>query len=132
VKAHPAHPGTSELMGKAIRESVRESGLPEGMFSLLFDGGNEVGSALVKHPLVKAGGFTGSHAAGRILMDLAASRAEPIPFYAEMGSYESIIHLPGAWRERGEAVAAGLHASFTLGGGQFCTKAGSSGPFARR
>src|SRR5271169_6371933 len=124
VKAHAAHPGTSELVGRAVQESVRECGLPEGVFSLLFGSGPQIGTALMKHPLVKAGGFTGSRAAGRILMDLAAARPEPIPFYAEMSSTNPIFILPGALRERGENIAAGLHASFTLGAGQFCTKPG--------
>lgn len=124
VKAHPAHPGTSELVGRAIQESVRACGLPEGVFSLLFDAGTRVGAELVKHPLVKAGGFTGSTVAGRALMDLAAARPEPIPFFAEMGSTNPVFILPGALRERGESIAAGLHASFTLGSGQFCTKPG--------
>jgi alpha-ketoglutaric semialdehyde dehydrogenase len=123
-KAHPAHPGTSELVGRAVRESVRECGLPEGVFSLLFDGGTRVGAELMKHPLVRAGGFTGSRGAGRILMDMAAARPEPIPFYAEMSSTNPVFILPGALRERGESIAAGLHTSFTLGAGQFCTKPG--------
>jgi alpha-ketoglutaric semialdehyde dehydrogenase len=124
VKAHAAHPGTSELVGRAVRESVRECGLPEGVFSLLFGAGARVGAALVKHPLVKAGGFTGSRSAGRTLMDIAASRPEPIPFYAEMSSTNPVFILPGALRERGESIAAGLHSSFTMGAGQFCTKPG--------
>jgi alpha-ketoglutaric semialdehyde dehydrogenase len=124
VKAHEAHPGTSELVGQMVRESVRESSLPEGVFSLLFGSGAQVGTALVKHPLVKAGGFTGSRAAGRALMDVAAARPEPIPFYAEMSSTNPVFILPGALRERSENIAAGLHASFTLGAGQFCTKPG--------
>ena len=124
VKAHPAHPGTSELVARAIQESVRVAGLPEGMFSLLFDAGTKVGIELVKHPLIKAAGFTGSRAGGRALMDLAAARAEPIPFFAEMGSTNPLFILPGALRERGETIAAGLHTSFTLGAGQFCTKPG--------
>ena len=124
VKAHAAHPGTGELVGRAIQESVRECGLPEGVFSLLFGGGPQVGVALMKHPLVRAGGFTGSRTAGRILMDVASSRPEPIPFYAEMSSTNPVFILPGALRERGEALAAGLHTSFTLGAGQFCTKPG--------
>ena len=123
-KAHPAHPGTSELVGRAVRESVRECGLPEGVFSLLFDAGTRVGTELVKHPLVKAGGFTGSRGQVEILMDLAAARPEPIPFYAEMSSTNPVFILPGALRERGENIAAGLHTSFTLGAGQFCTKPG--------
>jgi len=124
VKAHAAHPGTSELVGRALQESVRECGMPEGVFSLLFGHGSEIGIALMKHPLVRAGGFTGSRTAGRILMDVAAARPEPIPFYAEMSSTNPVFILPGALRERAESIATGLHASFTLGAGQFCTKPG--------
>jgi alpha-ketoglutaric semialdehyde dehydrogenase len=124
VKAHPAHPGTSELVGEAVRESVAGSGLPEGVFSLLFDAGIEVGKQLVMHPLVKAVGFTGSAAAGQALAKLAASRPEPIPCYAEMGSVNPLFVLPGAMRARSAAIASGLLSSFTLGSGQFCTKPG--------
>ena len=124
VKAHPAHPGTSELVGRAIREAVREQGLPEGVFSLLFDAENSVGAALVQQPLVKAAGFTGSLAAGRALMNLAVSRPEPIPFYAEMGSTNPVFLLPGALAARGTEIAGLLHGSFTQGSGQFCTKPG--------
>src|SRR5262249_19566040 len=124
VKAHPAHPGTSELVGRAIQESIRECGLAEGVFSLLFDSGSTVGTSLVKHPRIKAAAFTGSRAAGRILMDVAASRPEPIPFYAEMSSTDPVLILPGVLRERGENIAIGLHGSVTLGAGQFCTKPG--------
>lgn len=124
VKAHAAHPGTSELVGQMVRESVRACNLPEGVFSLLFGSGAEIGTALMKHPLVKAGGFTGSRSAGRALMDVAAARPEPIPFYAEMSSTNPVFILPGALQERGDMIAAGLHTSFTLGAGQFCTKPG--------
>jgi alpha-ketoglutaric semialdehyde dehydrogenase len=124
VKGHPAHPGTSELAGDAIRSAVQECGLPEGVFSLLFDSGTKIGAALVTHPLVKAVGFTGSRSAGRALMDLAASRPEPIPFFGEMSSTNPVFVLPGALREQPEKIANGLHASFTLGAGQFCTKPG--------
>jgi 2,5-dioxopentanoate dehydrogenase len=124
VKAHPAHPGTSELVGRAIRDAVREQGLPEGVFSLLFDAGTSVGAGLVQHPLVKAAGFTGSTVAGRALMNLAMSRPEPIPFYGEMGSTNPLFVLPGALATRGKEIAAQLHGSFTLGAGQFCTKPG--------
>jgi NADP-dependent aldehyde dehydrogenase len=124
VKAHPAHPGTSELVGRLILEAVRENELPEGSFSLLFDDGFEVGQALVKHPLVQAVGFTGSLKGGRALADLAAARPEPIPVYAEMGSINPVFVLPGAIAERGAALAEGLHASATVGVGQFCTNPG--------
>jgi len=124
VKAHAAQPGTSELVGRAVREAVREHSLPEGVFSLLFDGGFEIGTSLVKHPAIKAVGFTGSRAGGHALMAAASSRPEPIPVFAEMSSGNPVFILPGAMRERGEQIAAGLHASMTLGAGQFCTKPG--------
>lgn len=124
VKAHPAHPGTSEIVGKCIAKAVSHAGLPAGVFSLLFDPGIEVGVALVKHPAIKAVAFTGSGAGGQALMKLAATRPEPIPVYAEMGSTNPLFILPGAMKERGAAIAAGLQTSFTLGSGQFCTKPG--------
>lgn len=124
VKAHPAHPGTGELVAQVIRAAARTCEMPEGVFSILFDGGMEVGATLVKHPLVKAVGFTGSQRGGRALMDMAAARPEPIPVYAEMGSTNPVFILPGAMKLRAGEIAAGLHASVTLGGGQFCTKPG--------
>ena len=124
VKAHPAHPGTSALVGHAVRESVKACGLPEGVFSMLFDAGVEVGIQLVKHPAIKAVGFTGSIAGGTALMKLAAARPEPIPCYAEMGSVNPVFVLPGALNKRASAVATGLQASFTASAGQVCTKPG--------
>lgn len=124
VKAHPAHPGTSELVGRLILHAVRDCGLPEGTFSLLFDAGFEVGQALVKHPLIKAAGFTGSVKGGRALTDLGAARPEPIPVYAEMGSVNPVFILPGAIAERSAALVEGLYASAMVGVGQFCTNPG--------
>jgi NADP-dependent aldehyde dehydrogenase len=124
VKAHAAHPGTSELVGDVIRTAARASKMPEGIFSMLFDAGTEVGAALVQHPLVRAVGFTGSQRGGRALMDLAAARPAPIPVFAEMGSTNPVFLLPGALAARGEQLAEGLHWSVTLGAGQFCTKPG--------
>lgn len=124
VKAHPAHPGTSEMVGRLILHAVRECGLPEGTFSLLFDAGFEVGQALVQHPLVRAVGFTGSVKGGRALTDLAAARPEPIPVYAEMGSVNPVFILPGALAERAAGLVEGLYASSLVGVGQFCTNPG--------
>jgi 2,5-dioxopentanoate dehydrogenase len=124
VKAHPAHPGTSELVGRAIQDAVAAAGLPAGVFSLLFDAGHEVGSALVQHPAIRAVGFTGSRAGGLALVKLAAARDEPIPVYAEMSSVNPNLLLPGALAARGEALAQEFVASMTLGCGQFCTNPG--------
>lgn len=124
VKAHPAHPGTSEITGTLVQRAVREMGAPAGIFSLLFDNGFEIGAALTKHPLVKAVGFTGSWRGGRALMDLAAARPEPIPVFAEMSSINPVFILPEMLRQKPEELAAGLHASGTLDVGQFCTNPG--------
>lgn len=124
VNAHFAHPGTAELVGLAVIEAVKTCGLPEGVFSLIFSKGYEIGQALVKNPHVKAVGFTGSRKGGRALMDIAAARPEPIPVYAEMSSVNPIFILPSAMEKNFEGIATGLHGSVTLGAGQFCTKPG--------
>jgi NADP-dependent aldehyde dehydrogenase len=124
VKAHPAHPGTSELVARVIGSAIERCALPRGTFALLFDDGIEVGQALVRHPAIRAVGFTGSRRGGEALMRLAELRPEPIPVYAEMGSVNPVIVFPEALRERAASIADGLHASFTLGVGQFCTNPG--------
>jgi alpha-ketoglutaric semialdehyde dehydrogenase len=124
VNGHTAHAGTAELVGIAVSNAVKECGMPEGTFSLLFSGGYEIGQALVKHPAIKAVGFTGSRRGGRALMDIAAARPEPISVFAEMSSVNPTFILPSAIKERGDAIVAGLHASVTGGVGQFCTKPG--------
>ena len=124
VKAHPAHPGTSELAGQILADAVAAEGLHPGVFSMLFDSGIEVGAALVKHPLIRAVAFTGSLRAGRALMDMAAARPDPIPCFTEMSSGNPVFVLPGALRKGPAALAASLFGSFTLGAGQFCTKPG--------
>ena len=136
VKPHQGHLGTSELVGLLVQQAARECGAPEGVFSMLYGSGREVGIALVKHPLVKAVGFTGSRSGGRALMDAASSRPEPIPVYAEMSSINPVFLLPGALKANAEMLAAGLHGSVTLGVGQFCTNPGlvfvEAGPDAER
>ena len=106
VKAHHAHPGTSEMVGQVIARSVRECGLPSGVFALLFGAGSEIGAALVDHPKVKAVGFTGSLSAGKALMQRAAARPEPIPCFMEMSSVNPLFVLPEALHTRGAQIAA--------------------------
>jgi len=124
VKAHPAHPATSELAAGAVIEAIKATGMPPGTFSLIHSTRNEIARTLVQRPRIKAVAFTGSLRAGRALFDAAASRPDPIPVYAEMGSVNPVFLLPGALAERGEAIAEGLKNSVTLGVGQFCTNPG--------
>lgn len=124
VKAHEAHPGTSELVGRVVQSAVAEHELPEGVFSLLFDAGHEIGTALVADPRIQAVGFTGSRRAGLALVAVAQARPQPIPVYAEMSSINPVILLPRAVRERGEAIGQAFAGALTLGSGQFCTNPG--------
>ncbi|MCP9746231.1 aldehyde dehydrogenase (NADP(+)) [Lacihabitans sp. CS3-21] len=123
-KGHPSHLGTSELAGRAILAAAQKTGMPDGVFSLVFDDTIEIGQALVKHPLVKAIGFTGSLRGGKSLFDAAAARPEPIPVYAEMGSTNPVFILPKTLKEKGDALAQNYINSVTMGVGQFCTNPG--------
>ena len=124
VKAHPAHPGTSALVGAAIMSAVEKTGMPKGVFSMLFDSGYTIGAALVAHQEVKAVTFTGSYKGGMALVKIAQERKQPIPVFAEMGSINPVILLPEALEERAEEIAATYAGSITLGAGQFCTNPG--------
>ncbi|WP_353508576.1 aldehyde dehydrogenase (NADP(+)) [Intrasporangium sp.] len=125
VKAHNAHPGTSELVGAAVARAVAARGLHPGVFSLLYGSGTSIGQALVRDPRIKAVGFTGSRAGGLALAAAAAERREPIPVFAEMSSVNPVVVLPGSIADgRAEALAAAYVASLTLGSGQFCTNPG--------
>ncbi len=122
VKAHNAHPGTSELVGAAVVRAVAACGLPTGVFSLVYGEGSAIGQALVSDPRIRAVGFTGSRAGGLALMATAAARPVPIPVYAEMSSINPVIVLPGALAaERSAPLAEAYVGSLTLGAGQFCT-----------
>ncbi|WP_229051558.1 aldehyde dehydrogenase (NADP(+)) [Aeromicrobium sp. Leaf350] len=124
VKGHPAHPGTSEIVGRAISAAVAEAGLPEGVFSLLQGTTHELGTALVTDPRIKAVGFTGSRGGGLALVAAAQARPVPIPVYAEMSAVNPVFLLPGALEERACDVARGFVTSLTGSAGQLCTKPG--------
>ncbi|MGQ7250005.1 aldehyde dehydrogenase (NADP(+)), partial [Halomonas sp. V046] len=124
VKAHSAHPGTSELVGRAVQAAVAECGLPEGVFSLVFGSGRDVGQALVGDARIKAVGFTGSRAGGTALMKTAQNRPEPIPVYAEMSSINPVFVLPEALKARGATLGEAFVGSLNMGAGQFCTNPG--------
>ncbi|MEU5702202.1 aldehyde dehydrogenase (NADP(+)) [Streptomyces aurantiacus] len=122
VKAHPDHPGLSELVASVLRRAAALHGIPDGVLGLVH--GFEAGVELVKHPLVSAAGFTGSVRGGRALFDAAAARPAPIPFHGELGSLNPVVITEAAAAERAEAIGTGLAGSVTLGVGQFCVKPG--------
>lgn len=122
VKAHPGHPQTSVRSGRVIAAALRERGAPAGAFAVVH--GFEAGRDLIRHPAIRAAGFTGSVAGGRALFDLAQSRPDPIPFYGELGSLNPTVVTPRALAARAEEIVAGFVGSYLLGSGQFCTKPG--------
>jgi len=124
VKGHSAHPGTGELVARAIQAAVKSCGLHEGVFSYLPGNNRALGGSLVADHRIKAVGFTGSRGGGTALMKIAAERAEPIPVYAEMSSINPVVLLPGALAARAEAMGAAFVGSLTMGSGQFCTNPG--------
>lgn len=123
VKAHSSHPGTNALVASAIVKAAQQTGMPEGVFSSLYLS-HEFGVRLVRHPGIKAVGFTGSRSVGMTLFNAAVSRPDPIPVYAEMSSVNPVILLEGAMLAKREETAKGLAAAVTMGAGQFCTNPG--------
>ncbi|RLV58358.1 aldehyde dehydrogenase (NADP(+)) [Parashewanella curva] len=124
VKGHPLHAATSELVTKAIEKAVIKSQVPSGVFNLLQSSKPDTAAAIVKHPLIKAVGFTGSLKVGRILADLCAQRNEPIPFYGELGSTNPQVLLPNQLETNAESLATTQVQSMMMGHGQFCTSPG--------
>ncbi len=123
VKAHPAHPGTSELVGRAIQAAVAQCGLPEGVFSLVL-ADNAVAGALVADPRIQAVGFTGSRAGGQALLRIAQARPQPIPVYGELSAINPVFLLPDALAKRAAVLGQQYVGSLTMGAGQFCTNPG--------
>ncbi|USN99378.1 MAG: aldehyde dehydrogenase (NADP(+)) [Phycisphaeraceae bacterium] len=124
VKGHPLHPGTGELVAQAVCGAVRDAGFPVGWFSFLHAGGareHAVGAELVRHPCVRAAGFTGSFEGGAALAHVAAARPDPIPFFAEMGSTNPVFILPGSVETEPAGIAQHLARSISIFAGQQCT-----------
>lgn len=124
IKAHPAHPQTSEIVAGAILKAADKCKMPKGIFAHVHGVSFEVGKALVMHPLTKAVGFTGSYIGGKQLFDWANQRKEPIPVFSEMGSINPVFLMPEKLKSSPADIAKMYAGSITLGVGQFCTNPG--------
>ena len=124
VKAHPAHPETSDRVSKAIKAAISRCSLPEDLFIHVFGAAPEFGKSLITNHQIKAVGFTGSFTAGKALFDWANQRPEPIPVFAEMGSVNPVFLLPEKLKASATEMAQNYAGSITLGAGQFCTNPG--------
>jgi acyl-CoA reductase-like NAD-dependent aldehyde dehydrogenase len=124
VKAHSGHLHTSARVYQLARQTLAALGLHEGLIQMVQGAGSQVGVALVQHPTIASGAFTGSTRGGAALRDAARSRPRPIPFYGELGSINPVIATPEALQKGGDALVQTLAGSITLGCGQFCTNPG--------
>jgi NADP-dependent aldehyde dehydrogenase len=124
VKAHSGHLHTSARVHQLARQTLAALGLHEGLIQMVQGAGSQVGVALVQHPTIAAGAFTGSTRGGAALRDAARARPRPIPFYGELGSINPVIATPEALQKGGDALVQTLAGSITLGCGQFCTNPG--------
>lgn len=124
IKAHQSHPGTSELCAKIVIKVLKDLNLPLGIFALLFSNQNSFGADLVSNNKIKAVAFTGSKTAGLALAKVIDSRAEPIPFYGELGSTNPVFLLPSAFDNDTKNLAQNYITSLTMSAGQFCTNPG--------
>lgn len=124
VKAHPAHPKTSQIMADAIAATIKAFGWPEGIFSHITGTSYEIGAYLAQHPDIRAIAFTGSFNGGKALSDIASRRQDPIPVFAEMGSINPVFAFQNLLETKAETLAKEYISSLTLGAGQFCTNPG--------
>lgn len=109
-------PETSPLSGSLLGEIVREV-LPSGLVNIVHGHGAPAGDTLVRHPLVRRIGFTGSVATGLVIQRAAAESAVK-HVSLELGGKNPFIVCPDADLDRVvEMAVAGMNFSWA---GQSC------------
>lgn len=124
VKAHNAHPATSELAAQAIAAAADKTAMPAGVFSLVHARQHAFSEALIRHPAIKAVAFTGSEQLGMHFQRLIWQRPVPIPFFGELGSQNPLFVLPQYLAQHSDSFASALAQSVLSACGQFCTRPG--------
>jgi acyl-CoA reductase-like NAD-dependent aldehyde dehydrogenase len=104
--------------GRLLADCLRDAGLPAGVFNYLSGSSNELGPALVDHPLTAGITFTGSYDVGRQISMKLQSGAYARPCIAEMGGKNACIVTARADLDR---AAAGIVRSGFGMGGQKCS-----------
>lgn len=109
-------PETSPLTGSLLGELCRDN-LPKGLVNIVHGFGAPAGDALVRHPLVRRIGFTGSVATGLAIQRAAASAAVK-HVTLELGGKNPFIVFPDADLDRViDMAVAGMNFSWA---GQSC------------
>ena len=122
IKAHPAHPRTTQRLAQLAHQASLTCSLPVGTIQLLYRLKHADGLRLVSDPRVGATGFTGGRQTG-LQLKAAADRAGK-PIYLEMSSINPVVILPEALAERASAIPDEFCTSCLMGAGQFCTNPG--------
>ncbi|MFE3180069.1 aldehyde dehydrogenase [Streptomyces violascens] len=110
LKPSPESPLDSYILG----EMAAEAGLPEGVLSIL-PADREVSEYLVGHPGVDKVSFTGSVAAGKRVMEVAARNLTRVTL--ELGGKSAAVILPDADLA---ATVAGVVPAAWMNNGQAC------------
>lgn len=122
AKSNSSHPGTTRLFAVEALAAAQEVGLPAATVQLIYRTKHEDGERLVSDPRTGATGYTGSRSAGLQLKAVADRAGKPI--YLELSSVNPVVILPGALRERFDAITGEFSSSCLMGTGQFCTNPG--------
>ncbi|MCW2570546.1 MAG: aldehyde dehydrogenase, partial [Frankiales bacterium] len=104
------------LSSYVLAEVFEQIGLPAGVFNLVTGLGPIVGERIAEHPDVDMVSFTGSTAAGKRVMSVAAATVKKVSL--ELGGKSAFVILDDA--DFGKAVKVGLANCF-INGGQTCT-----------
>jgi betaine-aldehyde dehydrogenase/5-carboxymethyl-2-hydroxymuconic-semialdehyde dehydrogenase len=97
----------SPLSCSLLADLIDEAGFPPGVFNVVQGIGEEVGAALVRHPLVRRIALTGSVAAAREIGQQAARAV--VPFTGELGGKNPFIVFADADLEAAARKAAGQY-----------------------
>jgi acyl-CoA reductase-like NAD-dependent aldehyde dehydrogenase len=97
----------SPLSCSLIADLSDEAGFPPGVFNVLQGIGEDVGAALVEHPLLRRVSFTGSPETARHI-GVAAAR-NLVPFTGELGGKGPLIVFEDADLDAAAAKAAGQY-----------------------
>ncbi|MFT5163387.1 MAG: alpha-ketoglutaric semialdehyde dehydrogenase [Alteromonadaceae bacterium] len=122
AKAHPSHPGTTRLLAELAHSAAQEVGLPAGSIQLIYATARETGLKLVSDSRIAATAFTGSRPAGLALKQAAEAAGKAI--YLELSSVNPVVVLPGALKEKADAIGDEFTGSCLMAAGQLCTKPG--------
>ena len=119
AKAHPLHPGTTQLLAQCAHDAAMTADLPDGSIQMFYNCEPDDGLELIRMPEISAVGFTGSRPAGLSMKQAADETGTPI--YLELSSVNPMFLLSGALEQRSGQIAEQVARSMLAASGQQCT-----------